>query len=106
MTSVRIRIITAAIVAAFSCLALAPAHAQARPCGDGDQIIARLQKDWGEDAAVIALDAAGRMVRILVNQQTGTWTMLVTAPNGLTCLTTHGTAWEPAWVPAEPGDPS
>ncbi len=95
-----------ALIATVSCLATDPAHAQRRPCGDGADIVAHLEKDWGEDPEVLALDASGRMVRILVNPETGTWTMLLTAPNGLTCLVSHGSAWEPNQPPPAPGDPS
>lgn len=91
-----------------------PAQAQSVPCGGGAGLIAHLEKEWGEDPAVIAIDAGGGLVRILANPDTGTWTLLITRPGGLTCLVASGTAWEP--IPSsfdrlrmrepEPGDPS
>ena len=87
------------------CSAL-PAQAQRTPCGDGGRLIAHLEKEWGEDPEILALDAAGRMVRILVNPETGTWSMLVTGPGGPTCLAASGSAWQQLREPTEPGDPS
>ena len=100
------RLLFAALAAAFFFVLGSPSsQAQPRPCGDGEDIIARLEKDWGEAAEILALDASGRMVRILVNPDTGTWSMLLTAPNGLTCLVSHGSAWEPVAVLPEAGEP-
>lgn len=95
----------AIILAALLGLAV-PAQAQGMPCGDGAAFVAHLEKDWGEDPNVIALDAAGRMVRILVNPETGTWSMLVTGPGGPTCLISHGSAWEAIHQERGTGDPS
>ncbi len=98
--------IRAATIAALAFLAALPAQAQRTPCGDGGSIIAHLEKEWGEDPEILALDATGRMVRILVNPETGTWSMLVTHPGGLTCLVASGVAWHKPHRPTEPGDPS
>ena len=100
------RVLFAAFAAAFFFVLVLPSsQAQPRPCGDGADIVARLERDWGEAAEIIALDASGRMVQILVNPDTGTWSMLLTAPNGLTCLVSHGSAWEPAAALPDSGEP-
>lgn len=107
------RFVVAAALALALSLSTSPAQAQRALCGDGAGMIAHLEKEWGEDPAVIALDAAGHMVRILVSPDTGTWSMLVTGPGGPTCLIHHGSAWEPIpstsreqAAPNDPGDPS
>ena len=97
------RTLTAALALSLAAL---PAAAQRVPCGDGAGLIAHLEKRWGEDPAVVALDAAGRMVRILVNPETGTWSLLLTGPGEPTCLIHHGSAWEPIAPTHDPGDPS
>ncbi len=97
------RALTAALAVVLASL---PAHAQRAPCGNGGQISAHLEKDWGERPAALALDAAGRLVTILANPESGTWSLLMTAPGGRTCLIHHGTAWEPFAPPPDPGDPS
>ena len=93
----------AALGAAVFVVVSSPSAAQRAPCGDGSTIIAHLEKDWGEAAEIIALDAAGRMVRILVNPETGTWSMLVTGPGGPTCMISHGSAWESVGPANDPG---
>lgn len=93
-------------IAMLAVLAAAPAQAQRVPCGDGAEMIAHAEKEWGEDVQTIALDAAGRLVRVLVNPETGTWTMLLTSAGGRTCLIHHGTAWETIPPAPDPGDPS
>lgn len=102
------RPLTAALALSLATLLSVSKDAQAQrvPCGDGAGLISHLEKEWGEDPAVIALDAAGRMVRVLANPETGTWSLLITGPGGPTCLVQSGTAWEPIPPPVEPGDPS
>ncbi len=98
------RLLIAAIAAAlFFVLSSQSVMAQRSSCGEGAALIAHLEKDWGEGAAIIALDAAGRMVRILVNPETGTWSMLVTGPGGPTCMISHGSAWEAVGPAIDPG---
>ena len=87
-------------------LSTLPGQAQSVPCGSGGGLIAHLEKEWGEVPAAVSLDEAGRMVRILANPETGTWSLLITRPGGLTCLVHSGTAWELVAPPSEPGDPS
>ncbi len=98
------RLLIAAFGAALFFVACStPSAAQRTPCGDGASIMAHLEKDWGEGPKVIALDAAGRMVQILVNPESGTWSMLVTGPGGPTCMISHGSAWESVRPAIEPG---
>lgn len=62
-----------------------------QPCGpDGEAIIAHLQKEYGEDVVAIALNERDHMVRWLANRETGTWSQVVTMPNGAGCLTASG----------------
>ena len=101
------RLLIAALAAALSfVLSSLPAAAQRMPCGDGVAIVDMLEADWGEDLTVLALDAAGRLVQILANDQTGTWSMLMTAPGGRTCLIHHGTDWSVAEPADDPGEAS
>ena len=96
------------VIAAISAVAAAvvPAQAQVGACGDGHGLIAHLEKEWGEDIAALALEDRGGLVRILRNPETGTWSLVVTQPDGLTCPVMSGQAWEPVAPPPDPGDPS
>ena len=109
------RVIIAALAAAlFIGLSTHSSQAERVPCGNGAAFIAHLEKEWGEGPTALALDAGGRMIHVLTNPDTGTWSMLMTRPGGVTCLITHGSAWEripmtgpgPATPQPDPGDPS
>ncbi len=79
-------------------LATGPAVAQTI-CGDRDEIISRLSKDYGETRVGVGLIDVGRLVEIFVSP-IGTWTMLITHPHGRTCFLATGEAWRS--IPAIP----
>lgn len=71
-----------------------PSLAQQRvPCGERDAIISHLDEAYSEGVNHIGLDAQGRVLEVLT-APSGTWTMLVSTPGGLTCLIASGVAWE------------
>ena len=80
---------------ALSALTTSSATAQAIDafCGDHMEITSRLGKTYGESRAGFGLLDDGRMVEIFTSRQ-GTWSMLVTAPGGVTCLVASGEAWQ------------
>ena len=80
---------------ALSALTTSSATAQAINafCGDHTEITSRLGKTYGESRAGFGLLDDGRMVEIFTSQQ-GTWSLLVTAPSGVTCLVASGEAWQ------------
>ena len=95
------------LIAVFAAALLSPmAQAQPGVCGDAGELIAYLEKDWGENVTAIALDAAGRLVRVLHNPETGTWSMLITVPGGRTCMISHGSDWEETSRPDGAGAPA
>ncbi len=98
-------IFTLGLSLAVACVALShEAAAQPVPCGDRAAIIAHLAAGYGERPVAIALDARGRVLEVFA-APSGTWTMLVSTPGGMTCLVASGTAWSPlAAVPL--GEPS
>lgn len=88
--------IAAALSAVFATIALAgiPAAAQTA-CADHNQITDRLATNYAESRVGYGLDGIGRVVELFASSQ-GSWTILVTFPDGLTCLMAVGEAWEPA----------
>lgn len=60
------------------------AHAQA-PCGDRDTAIQSLFDDYGEVVRVRAISKGGELLEVLVNEESGSYTVLVTRPGGPTC---------------------
>lgn len=67
--------------------------ARRAPCGDRNKIIAHLNEGYGEVPVSRGLDAAGRVVEVLA-APSGSWSLLVSMPSGLTCLAASGVAWE------------
>ncbi len=74
-----------------SLLVLAGA-AQAR-CLPHEEAIARLQRDYGETAKGLGLSNRGPSVMELFVSDTGSWTILVTRTNGLSCIAASGEDW-------------
>lgn len=70
-----------------------PASAQQAVCGDRDEIIARLQSGYQESTTGVGLSATGGLVELYTSEK-GTWTLMLTQPNGVSCLIAAGDNWE------------
>lgn len=92
-------IVTTAAPAAFVlALAAGSGGAQAQPragqvCGDRDNILAHLSDNFEEKPVAIGLDSRGRVMEVLA-AESGTWTVVITMPNGLSCLLASGQRFE------------
>ncbi|MEL6798787.1 MAG: hypothetical protein AAFR34_00810 [Pseudomonadota bacterium] len=78
-------------------LLLAATHAfgQTNPnCGPRDRVIERLASVYGESRRSIGLAANNRVLEVYASDETGTWTVTVTLPDGMTCLVASGNAYE------------
>ncbi len=80
-----------------ACLA-APLPGQAetpqRNCAARSAVIERLGEQFGESRQSIGLGTNNSVVEVFASASTGTWTITVTLPNGLTCLVASGHAFE------------
>lgn len=69
--------------------------AQARNnCAPRDAVIERLAEGYGETRQSIGLGANNAVVEVFASDETGSWTITVTAPGGLTCLVASGQSFE------------
>ena len=83
------------LIAAAMLLA-APAHSQSnRNCAPRPVVLERLAEGYGETRQSIGLGAQGAVVEVFASIETGTWTITVTMPTGVTCLIASGQAFEP-----------
>lgn len=83
-------IILAAVLAAISL----PASGQGA-CVPRDVALRNLSKDYGE--AVIARGIAGNgglMAELLVNETTGTWSIIAVQPSKMACFIASGDGWQ------------
>ncbi|MEQ6250110.1 hypothetical protein ABMC89_14545 [Sulfitobacter sp. HNIBRBA3233] len=78
-----------------------------RNCGPRDLVVERLASGYGETRQSIGLGSGNRMVEVFASDATGSWTILVTLPTGLSCLVASGQSFETVTesLPAA-GDPA
>lgn len=69
-------------------------------CGERAAVIETLASRYGESRQSIGLGAQGRVVEVFASLETGTWTITVTLPSGLTCLVASGQSFERLDEPA------
>ena len=68
--------------------------AQGQNCGPREMVIEQLADTFGESRQSMGLGGQGHVVETFASTETGTWTITVTLPNGLTCLVASGQAYE------------
>ena len=87
--------------------ATGPAVAQSSGnCAMRSHVIERLAAAFGETRQSIGLGANNQVVEVFASLETGTWTITVTNPNGLTCLIASGQAYETLDEKVAAGDPA
>ena len=75
--------------------------------GPRQVVVERLQGHYGETRQSIGMATQGRVVEVFASAKSGTWTITVTLPNGMTCLVASGQAFETLTeAPAPDGTPS
>ena len=73
--------------------ATAAAAQQQMVCGERQHLVRHLGTAYSEAPSNLGLAATGSVVEVLTSEQ-GTWTILVTEPNGVTCVVAAGENWE------------
>jgi hypothetical protein len=76
----------------LSAIIATPAAANTQ-CGTRDAILRSLAQNHHEGVIGRGLAFNGHMVELL-SSPSGSWTMLVTGPSGLTCFLATGSAWD------------
>ncbi len=81
------------------------AEAQGRPaCASRDLVAQRLAERFGETPRSTGLNRNDGLVEVFASDVTGTWTILKTMPDGVSCLLAAGRLWEDGIAPnAIPG---
>ena len=74
-------------------LAASQVKAQSQNCAPRDVVLEKLAKDFSETRRAIGLGAENVLVEIFA-AASGSWSILVTFPNGATCLVASGEAFE------------
>lgn len=87
--------IVAALVPLIATLSLPlPAGAQGAQCGDRAKVVAHLAGKFGETRQGMGIAANNTVMEVFASQKSGTWTITVTLPTGVTCLVASGQGFE------------
>ena len=68
-------------------------------CGQRDAILDRLASHYGETRRGMGLGANNGIVEVFASDETGTWTITVTMPDGRMCLVASGESYEDSMDP-------
>lgn len=82
------------ILACIATILSTSATAQSRHCGDHARIVERLATGYGRSRQSIGVGADGNVVEVFASDESGSWTITVTKPGGLTCLVASGEAFQ------------
>lgn len=74
-------------------LALFAAPACAASCAPRVQVVERLTSQYGENVVGLGLSSAGVM-ELFANEDSGSWTVVLTTPVGITCHVGSGEGYE------------
>ena len=90
------RLISAALI--FGAAALAPpAQAQNRAlCMSRDSLIETLEGRYAEALTGGGLQSAGQLLEVWSSADTGSFTVFITYPNGMSCIMASGENWHNA----------
>ena len=93
---------TSALILGMTVAGTPDAHAQ-MACGTRDAVVAQLGDKYGEARHGGGLAGPTAIFEVWASEETGTWTILKTTPNGLTCVMAVGDDWQEDTSP--PGGP-
>lgn len=82
------------LLAGLVLLAASPAVAQSPQCGPREAVLEQLTEKFRENRRAIGLGGSGQVMELFASDETGSWTITVTLPNGMTCLMASGQAYE------------
>jgi hypothetical protein len=87
-------------------LAAGPALSEAS-CGPRAMVLAALADRFGESRRGYGLAGEAAVMEVFASDETGTWTITITTPDGVTCLAASGVGFETlAESLPPPGDPA
>ena len=89
MKSIGFTLVTLAATAAFA----VPAASAQSLCGERQNFISHLGKSHSEATTAMGLTSSGKIIEVLTSEK-GTWTIIVTNPDGKSCLIAAGEDWE------------
>ena len=80
-------------LAAIALIAPATLHAQTPNCAARDVVVEKLAAGYGEVFAGGGLQNAQHIFEVWFSEERGTWTILMTRADGVSCIMASGTNW-------------
>ncbi len=80
-------------VLTLAAILFAPAAAAKPVCGSHQSVSEKLKKSYTEAPISMGVTSAGAIVEVFASPK-GSWTLVVTRPNGMSCLIAAGQDWE------------
>lgn len=73
-------------------------------CGPRDAVLAALADTYGETRRSAGLASTNTLMEVFASDASGTWTIIITRPDGISCLAASGANFEaiPATAPGNP----
>lgn len=81
-----------------------PVAAQPGVCAERAKIVDRLQTKYGETRQGVGVAQGMRVMEIWASEDSGSWTIVMTLPDGSSCLIAAGEDWEPLAEPTPVAD--
>jgi len=82
-----------------------PTQAQRQQCDERTKVLGHLAKKYQEAPVAIGVTSAGGLVEVLSTGDGNTWTIIVSNPNGVSCLLAAGEGWRAIRFDKSAGDP-
>ncbi len=84
-----------AVLTAVAAATMAPSIAEAkRVCDKRADVLTHLAKKYSEKPTSVGVTANGGIVELLSEKSGKTWTLIVSMPNGISCLLAAGQDWD------------
>lgn len=80
-------------IGAAALLSISAAHAEPQ-CAPRAAVLMHLADNFGEVRQSIGMVNDNRVMELFANEASGSWTITITLPNGLTCLVVAGDGYE------------
>ena len=90
------------IIAAALVLLSTTAAASQSLCAPRDDLVKRLWNRWQEAQVSLAMINDGRLLEIFASKK-GSWTAVISDPNGHSCVASAGQEWTTFEFPKTPG---
>lgn len=87
-----LRILTLSVAIALVS-STAMAQGQRPQCNERDNVLNLLGKKYGETVSAIGVANTGGLIEVLHDPKDGSWTIIMTTPQGMSCLVAAGEGW-------------